>query len=121
MSERAPITELPLFAAPDPERVVVSKVHAAAEREHAVFFDRLRRLAFSHFKGMEICSDQIRWLMERYAIDIPAGSSPNIMGTFFSGWDRAEAVMLTEHVQKTTPSKRRGSHGNLLKCWRIKA
>lgn len=119
MSELAPITELPLFAPPAPERVKLSDVHAAAEREHAAFFERLRDLVGKLFAGREITSDQVRWTMDRYVIDFPPGASPNVMGTFFSGWDRAVPVMVNDQVQLTRPSQRKASHGNPLKVWRI--
>src|SRR5262245_26050202 len=94
MSELAPITELPLFAPPRQERVEVADVHAAAEREHAAFFERLRARVAAMFAGtgMAISTDEVRTIMDRDGIEFPAGASPSVMGTFFSGWSRAHGT-----------------------------
>lgn len=111
MSERAPLTELPLFAAPAP----VKAVHDRAETEHAAFLTRVRLLLAGIYarRGIAICADQVHEVMEKYRIKLPAGASPNLLGSMFSGWPRARAT--GQH----TRSKRPGANGNLLMTWVI--
>lgn len=114
MSMTGPGTSgLPLFAPPAPDPV--QAVHDAAEAEHAEFLDRVRKLLLGLFGGTElvISTDEAWHWMERYGVKLPEGASPNVLGTLFSGWNRAEPVSWTR-------SKREGSHGNLLRTWRIR-
>lgn len=114
MSERAPLDALPLFAAmraPDP----VPAVHDAAELEHAAFLNRVRRILVGMYagRGQAISTDEAWNAMDRYGVKLPAGASPNLMGSLFSGWSRARA---TGHVVR---SKREGAHGNWIRTWVI--
>lgn len=110
MSERAPLTELPLFA-PVPE--LVKAVHDSAETEHGAFLERVRRLVAGHWapSGRPISMDEVHEIMDRYRITLPAGASPNILGTLLSGWSRARAT------GQMIRSKRLGSNGNLIRTW----
>lgn len=120
MSATGPGTAgLPLFAATD-TREEIKRVRVQAEVKHAEFFSRLRHLVGQMFAGQDITSDQVRWVMDRYGLGIPAGASPNIMGTFFTGWDRAEPVMGLEGKQRTRVTTRKEGRGNDLKVWLIK-
>lgn len=107
------MTELPLFAAPVPD--AVKAVHDHAETEHAAFLNRVRRILAGMYGGRPepISADEAWDAMDRYRIALPAGASPNLMGSLFSGWPRARATGLT------TRSKRRGANGNLLMLWLI--
>lgn len=108
-----PLSMLPLFA--DPAPAPVRAVHDAAEAEHAAFLDRVRRLLAGHYagSGIEVTTDHAHDLMDRYGIKPPAGASPNLLGTLFSGWDRARST------GRMVRSKRRGANGNVLICWKI--
>lgn len=114
MSERAPMTDLPLFA-PDRAPEPVPAVHTAAELEHAAFFDRVRRILGNMYGGTDraISTDEAWKVMELYGIKLPAGASPNLLGTLFSGWKRARAT------DKVIRSKRFGAGGNMLRTWLI--
>lgn len=110
MSERAPLSELPLFAPAVP--AVVTAVHDRAEAAHAEFLGRVRRILLGMYagSGTAISTDEAWSAMERYGIKLPEGASPNVLGSLFSGWERARAVGWTR-------SKRLGANGNLLRTW----
>lgn len=113
MSERAPLSELPLFA-PPVESAAVQAVHDRAEDTHAEFLDRVRRILAGMYAsgGYVISTDEAWAAMERYGIRIPEGCSPNVLGSLFSGWERATPVGWTR-------SKRPGANANLLRTWEI--
>lgn len=113
------VSGLPLF---DEPKVVARKIDAVLEveeRENAAFLNRVRHLVAGHFKGQDITTDQVWWVMGRYGIEIPAGKSPKILGTFFRGWSRASMVLDSEGKQRKRPSKRQGANGNDLGVWLI--
>lgn len=105
------VAGLPLFGQPAPEPVRAT--HAAFEDREASFLERVRRLVLGHYKGSECTADDAHRIMTRYQVEIPAGCSPNVMGTLFSGWDRAS------DTGRMIRSKRDGAGGNLIKVWRI--
>lgn len=114
MSERAPLSDLPLFAPAAVTDTAVRAVHDHAEDRHAEFLDRVRRILAGMYAGSEtaISTDEAWSAMERYGIRIPEGCSPNVLGSLFSGWDRAQPIGWTR-------SKRPGANANLLRTWVI--
>lgn len=115
MSQVGPgVAGLPLFA-PEPPAPSDAGPRDHAEAEHQRFLERVRRLFAGHYAGSRITvtTDDVWRIMERYRIELPAGASPNILGTFFSGWDRARS---TGHMVR---SKRSGANGNALVQWTI--
>lgn len=102
---------LPLFDEPAPP--AVQAVHAELETREASFLERVRRLVLGHYRGSECTADDAHRIMARYQIGVPAGRSPNVMGTLFSGWDRAH------DTGRMIQSRRDGAGGNLIKVWRI--
>lgn len=108
-----PLDLLPLFAGTAPESVEI--VHDAAELEHAAFFERVRRLVAGHYagSGRAISMDEVHEIMEKFGIKLPAGASPNVLGSMLSGWSRAR------RAPEMIRSKRLGSKGNVLMTWTI--
>lgn len=113
MSEHVPLNTLPLFAAPEPAPAPVRAQLDRFEREESDFLMRVRRLLLGHYRGSECDADKAHRVMERYGVTVPAGCSPNVMGTLFSGWDRAR------DSGRMIRSKRPGAGGNLIKVWLI--
>lgn len=113
MNKPARMSDLPLFAPPAPPEV--QAIHGRLEDSHARFLDRLRAIVAGCFagSGIEISTDNAWELMAKYRVKLPEGASPNLMGSLFSGWERATAVGWKR-------SKRDGAHGNLIRTWVVK-
>jgi hypothetical protein len=123
MSEHAPIGELPLFAQPASPTKGKRKSHAAgaaAASGHDEFLARLREAVAFYYggTGLQITTDEVWLTMKRKKINLPAGASPNILGSFFKGWDRAVPVMGTNGQQRVTMSQR--VIGNFLRMWIVR-
>ena len=111
MSERVPTETLPLFAPRAPEPVPT--IHTNFEALQSEFLDKLRRLLeLRYADGPPISTDDVWERMEEWGITIPEGVSYNVMGTLFSGWDRARPHTWLR-------SKRKNAHGNLIRSWYI--
>lgn len=91
----------------------MQQVHDRFEQAEAPFLERVRRLIAGHYAGSECSADDAHRIMVRYGVTIPAGCSPNVMGTLFSGWDRAR------DTGRMIRSKRDGAGGNLIKVWLV--
>lgn len=96
-----------------PEGSEVREIQADQEARNAAFLRHLRACVAFHWIGRTVTTDEVWQTMEANGLEIPAGASPNLLGSFFAGWDRATA---TGEVRR---SSRKGAHGNLLRCWVI--
>lgn len=115
MSQTGPgVAGLPLFA-PAALAPADAGPRDAAEERHAAFLERVRHLVAGHYAGtgITVTADDVHRIMDQYRIGLPEGASPNCLGTFFSGWNRARS---TGHMVR---SKRAGSNGNPLLQWII--
>ena len=108
------LTGLPLFAPPASEHPAVKAVHDRHRSEHADWLARLRQVFARLYGGtrLPVSTDEVWLTMRRNGIELPAGASPNILGSFFSGWERAPPVGWTR-------SRRAGAHANLIRTWQI--
>ena len=124
MSLTAPVSLLPLFAEPQPERArAVPALDRMAEKRHA-WLDRMRHVLVQLCRhrvmiwgegNPEACvtgDDAQRLEKTRPDLALPADASRNLFGVVFRapGWVHSEHP---DHVS-TTP----GSNGNLIYRWR---
>lgn len=89
----------------------VRRIHERMEETNAEWMKRVRNGFAFHFAGREVTTDDLWGYME--ANDLRSPASPNLLGSFFSGWDRAKPT------SQFARSNRKGAHGNLLRKWRI--
>ncbi len=121
----APLSTLPLFAprSPEPERQAAVSVLDRMAGDNRAWLARIR-LALA-----ELCAERVgRWgeadprayvcaddadrlTKTRADMAMPAGASPNLMGTVFRGSDWLA-------LDRTHVSSQPGSHGNILTRWR---
>jgi hypothetical protein len=106
------MNDLPLFAAPAPEEV--REIHQAmasrAEEPMQAWREWLRGYALAHLTP--VSTDDLWRAMDRGLVPpIPEGSSPNVLGSVFSGdpagWRRVGFARST----------RNGANGNLISEW----
>lgn len=91
----------------------VRKIHESMEESNADWLARVRNGFAFHHAGREVTTDDVWTYLDAHDIALPADSSPNLLGSFFSGWDRARAA------DRFVRSKRKGANANLLRCWRL--
>lgn len=122
MSAHVRLDTLPLFAPPPVSEPRVATAHDRAEVEHVAFLNRVRKILEGMFSGTDIrvTTDDVWEAMDRYGIHLPLGASPNLLGSFFSGWGRAQPVVDDEGKQRLQASARRGANGNLLRVWKVR-
>lgn len=92
----------------------VRDIHASMEESNAEWLARVRNGFAFHFSGRTVTADDLWSYLDAHDIALPADSSPNLLGSFFSGWDRAKGT--GDFIR----SKRPEAHANLLRKWEIR-
>lgn len=120
MSERAPMSALPLFAAPAPA-APLEQVREGAEVVHRRYLAKLRAALRREAErtGVPMCADDAHRLMRTTpGLSMPAGMNPNALGTLFRG-DRDENGHARWQMEGYTKSTRAGANDNALRLWRL--
>lgn len=91
----------------------VRQIHDQLEETNAEWMSRVRAGFAFHFVGQGVSTDDLWAFMDANDNELPPGASPNLLGSFFRGWDRARPT------GQMIRSKRRGAHSNVLATWRI--
>ncbi len=107
------VATLDLFSitpAPEDVREIHDSMESRAEEPMAAWRDWLRAYARAHLSP--VSTDDLWRAMDKGLVPpIPEGSSPNVLGSVFSGDPRGWRPVGWER------SRRDGSHGNLLRTW----
>lgn len=117
MSRHAPTSDLPLFSPPNPEAEEVERIHEDMEDRNRRWLSRARRelARLYEWAGRPLSTDDLWKMMETGDVPaLPPDASSNLLGSVFSGSDEWEPVGFIR-------SSREGSHGNLLRTWRLVA
>jgi len=111
-----------LFEPPAPEQAKAASILDDMAEERRAWLDRMRAalVQVCEHRVMKwgeghpcayVCADDARRLMTRPGLTLPAGASPNLLGSLFRTpeWELIDR----EHVSSTP-----GGHGNLIARWR---